>query len=40
MKLSVKNLLNEEYQSVLSRPMPRMNFEVFLDIKPRWGKRK
>lgn len=39
-KLSVKNLLNEEYQSVLSRPMPRMNFEVFLDIKPRWGKRK
>lgn len=39
-KLSVKNLFNEEYQSVLSRPMPRMNFEVFLDIKPRWGKRK
>lgn len=39
-KLAVKNLLNEEYESVLSRPMPRMNFEVFLDIRPRWGRRR
>lgn len=39
-KAAVKNLLNEEYESVLSRPMPRMNFEIFLDIRPKWGKRK
>ena len=37
-KLAVKNLFNEEYESVLSRPMPRMNFEVFLDIRPKWKK--
>lgn len=39
-KVAVKNLLNEEYISVLRRPMPRMNFEVFLDIRPKWGHRK
>lgn len=39
-KVAVKNLFNEEYLSVLARPMPRMNFEVFLGIKPRWGCRK
>lgn len=39
-KVAVKNLFNEEYESVLSRPMPRMNFEVFLDIRPKWGKKK
>ena len=38
-KAAVKNLFNEEYESVLSRPMPRMNFEVFLDIRPKWGKK-
>ena len=38
-KLAVKNLLNEEYESVLSRPMPRMNFEVFVDIRPKWRKK-
>lgn len=39
-KLMVKNLFDEEYESVLSRPMPGINFEVFLEIKPKWGKRK
>ena len=39
-KVAVKNLFNEEYESVLSRPMPRMNFEVFLDIRPKWGKKR
>ncbi len=39
-KVTVKNLFNEEYESVLSRPMPRMNFEVFLDIRPKWGKKE
>lgn len=37
-KLSVKNLFDEAYESVLSRPMPGINFEVFLELKPRWGK--
>ena len=40
LKLAVNNLFNEEYESVLSRPMPRMNFEVFLDIRPKWGKKR
>lgn len=35
----INNLFNEEYQSVLSRPMPRLNYEIFLDIRPKWGKR-
>ena len=39
-KAAVKNLLNEEYLSVLARPMPRLNFEIFLDIRPKWGKKK
>lgn len=37
-KVQINNLFNEEYRSVLSHPMPRMNFEVFLDIRPKWGK--
>lgn len=39
-KVAVKNLFDEEYETVLSRPMPRMNYEIFLDIRPKWGKRK
>lgn len=38
-QLAVKNLLNEEYESVLSRPMPGINYELFIRISPRWGKR-
>ena len=40
LKGSVNNLLNEEYISVLSRPMPRINFEVFIGIRPKWGKKR
>lgn len=40
LKLMVKNIFDEEYESVLSRPMPGINFEVFIGIKPKWGKRK
>lgn len=40
LKGTVNNLFNEEYLSVLSRPMPRMNVEFFIGIKPKWGRRK
>ena len=40
LKGTVNNLFNEEYLSILSRPMPRMNVEFFIGIKPKWGKRK
>ncbi len=34
-KAQVNNLLNEEYLSVLSRPMPGINFEIFFSIALR-----
>ena len=34
----INNLFDEEYLSVLSRPMPGINFEVFVGITPKWGK--
>jgi iron complex outermembrane receptor protein len=37
-KGTVNNLFNEEYLSVLSRPMPGINFEIFVGITPKWGK--
>lgn len=41
--LSIKgciyNLFNEEYQSVLGRPMPRLNAAVYVGITPKFGKR-
>ena len=40
LKGTVNNLFNEEYLSVLSRPMPRMNVEFFIGIRPKWGDRK
>ncbi|MDE7153799.1 MAG: TonB-dependent receptor [Muribaculaceae bacterium] len=40
LKLAVNNLFNEEYLSVLSRPMPGINFELFIGITPRIGKQK
>ena len=40
LKGTVNNLFNEEYLSVLSRPMPRMNVEFFIGIKPKWGRQK
>lgn len=38
LKGSVNNLFDEEYLSVLSRPMPGINFEIFLGITPKWGR--
>lgn len=32
----VNNLFDEEYLSVLSRPMPGINFEIFVGITPKW----
>ena len=37
-KGSVNNLFDEEYLSVLSRPMPGINFELFLGITPKFFK--
>ena len=39
LKGTVNNLFDEEYVSVLSRPMPGINFEFFIGITPKWGKR-
>lgn len=39
LKGCIHNLLNEEYESVLSRPMPRLNVSFFIGITPRIGKR-
>ena len=36
LKGQINNLFNEEYVSVLSRPMPRMNFEFFIEIRPKF----
>ena len=33
-KFTINNLLNEEYESVLSRPMPRQNYYVTLEFAP------
>ena len=38
LKGTVNNLFDEEYMSVLSRPMPGINFEIFLGITPKWGR--
>jgi iron complex outermembrane receptor protein len=35
----INNLFNEEYMSVMSRPMPGINFEVFVGITPKWGRK-
>ncbi len=39
LKGAVNNLFDEEYLSVLSRPMPGINFEVFIGITPKWGRK-
>ena len=38
-KLAVNNIFNEEYESVLNRPMPRCNYELFLTVTPKFNKR-
>ncbi len=35
-KAIINNLFDEEYLSVLSRPMPGINFEIFVGITPKW----
>ncbi len=40
LKLAVNNLFNEDYLSVLSRPMPGINFEFFIGITPKFGNKK
>lgn len=32
---AINNLFNEEYESVLSRPMPKRNFGLYLEISPK-----
>lgn len=39
LKLAVNNLFDEEYLSVLSRPMPGINFEFFISVTPRFGSK-
>lgn len=36
LKLVVNNLFNEDYLSILSRPMPGINFEFFIGITPKF----
>ncbi|MCH5240154.1 MAG: TonB-dependent receptor plug domain-containing protein [Muribaculaceae bacterium] len=42
LKLAVNNLFNEDYLSVLSRPMPGINFEFFIGFTPKFlnGRKK
>lgn len=40
LKSAINNLFDEEYLSVLSRPMPGINVEFFIGITPKWGKGK
>ena len=35
-KGTINNVFDEEYLSVLSRPMPGINFEIFVGITPKW----
>lgn len=40
LKGAVNNLFDEEYLSILSRPMPGIHFEIFIGITPKWGRKK
>ena len=40
LKGTINNLFNEDYLSVLSRPMPGINYEIFLGITPKWKKQR
>ena len=35
-KGTINNLFDEEYMSVLSRPMPGINFQLLVSITPKW----
>lgn len=36
LRFDIHNLLNEEYETVLSHPMPRMNFGFYIGITPKF----
>ncbi len=36
LKGAINNLFDEEYISVLSHPMPGINFEIYIGIRPKW----
>ena len=36
LKLNINNLFDRDYQTVLSHPMPGINFEMFVAITPKW----
>ncbi|MBO5195049.1 MAG: hypothetical protein J6B62_09160, partial [Bacteroidales bacterium] len=38
LSLAVRNLFNERYVTVLSRPMPGINFEFFVGITPKFAR--
>lgn len=38
LKVAVNNLFNEHYMSVLSHPMPGINFEFFVSVTPHFGR--
>lgn len=38
-KAAVNNLLGTEYTTVLSRPMAPRNYEVFVELRPQFGRR-
>lgn len=40
LKVCVYNLFNEDYVSVLSRPMAKRNYSLFIGITPKWGHKK
>lgn len=40
LRLSVNNLLDSDYITVLSRPMAPRNFELFIELRPKILKRK
>lgn len=37
---AIKNLFDEKYLSVLARPMPGINFEIFMGITPKFNCKK
>lgn len=39
LKLTVNNIFNEEYVTVLSRPMPGINFEFFVALTPKFNRK-
>lgn len=40
LKAAVNNLFDEEYESVLSRPMAGRNYGIFIELRPKLQKRK